>query len=87
MYIRPCGKNGFNTFAIREWTTNAKLSISTLQLLMTKRNIHEDKAASLSIINERIVLSIINKPKGNDLTCKYMQEFLCAHITERTRLD
>ena len=54
---------------------------------MTKRNIHEDKAASLSIINERIVLSIINKPKGNDLICKYMQEFLCAHITERTRLD
>lgn len=81
MYIRPCGKNGFNTLAIREWTTNAKLLTPTLQLLMTKRNIDEDKAASLSIINERIVLSIINKPKGNDLICKYLYAriFMCSY--------
>ena len=48
---------------------------------MTKRNIDEDKAASLSIINERIVLSIINKPKGNDLICKYLYAriFMCSY--------
>lgn len=81
MYIRPCGKNGFNTLAIREWTTSAKLLTPTLQLLMTKRNIDEDKAASLSIINERIVLSIIDKPKGNDLICKYIYAriFMCSY--------